>query len=151
MTATGSGRLWRAPAIDGAFGPRFLPFTPEHADMILSGQKTQTTRLKHNMNGRWDAGTRVRVWKHGRPCCELELTKVTAKRLGELDREDARREGGYTLEEFERVWKRLHRGHWNPEAIVLVLQFRVVTTSRKEEGDGLGDRRDADAQAGTTT
>jgi hypothetical protein len=106
--------------------PRFLPFQPAHVDMILAGTKTQTTRSRHRMDSRWQPGTRIRVWKAGRPACEIVVTQILAKRLGDLDADDARREGGYSLEEFQRVWRRLHRHRWDPAAQVLVLQFRVV-------------------------
>jgi hypothetical protein len=42
--------------------------------------------------------------------------------LADFTEEDARKEGGYTLEQFREVWKNLH-GEWNENEFVYVIQF----------------------------
>jgi hypothetical protein len=42
-----------------------------------------------------------------------------------FDEEDAKREGGYTLEEFKKVWKEIHE-EWDENQIVYVISFERV-------------------------
>lgn len=46
--------------------------------------------------------------------------------MGDISEEDARAEGGYTVEEFKEVWKRIH-GSWNPNEEVWVVEFERIT------------------------
>jgi hypothetical protein len=39
-----------------------------------------------------------------------------------FDEEDAEREGGYTLEEFRKKWKKSH-GDWDESQLVYVIHF----------------------------
>ena len=50
------------------------------------------------------------------------LNLIERKRLADFTEEDARKEGGYTLEQFREVWKNLH-GEWNENKFVYVIQF----------------------------
>jgi hypothetical protein len=54
----------------------------------------------------------------------LRVLDVSRKKLGDFTAQDAKQEGGYTLEEFKRVWRKLH-GEWNPEETVSVVEFKV--------------------------
>ena len=55
---------------------------------------------------------------------DLKIEDVYRKRLGEFDDQDARREGGYSIDEFKDVWKELH-GEWNPNESVYVIRFQL--------------------------
>lgn len=100
--------------------PIFLPFSKVHADAILKDVKTQTSRKAKDP--RLQLGTTVRA--QVTHFADLEITDVYRKKLGNFDDEDARREGGYTLDEFKEVWKALH-GEWNPNESVYVIRFRL--------------------------
>jgi len=51
------------------------------------------------------------------------------KRLREITPADAMAEGGYTVEEFRKVWRRIN-GPWDPDKEVTVYDFKVVKTPR---------------------
>jgi len=55
---------------------------------------------------------------------DLEITDVYRKKLGEFDEEDARREGGYSLAQFKKVWMAIH-GKWDPDETVNVVCFKL--------------------------
>jgi len=101
--------------------PVFLPFSKTHADVIVKGIKTQTSRK--TKGPRLQPGVIVRA--QVTHFADLQIADVYRKKLGDFDDEDAKREGGYTLEEFKEVWKELH-GEWNPNESVYVMRFKLV-------------------------
>jgi len=98
-------------------GPLFLPFTKVHADAIVCGKKTQTARRS---KGRLAPGKIARVQVNH--YADIEIIRIEAKRLEAFTEQDAMREGGYTLEEFKRVWRGIY-GKWNPNQEVYAIQF----------------------------
>jgi hypothetical protein len=50
---------------------------------------------------------------------------VERKRLKYFDKEDARREGGYSLEEFRKMWIENH-GEWDEDQLVYIIRFEKV-------------------------
>lgn len=111
--------------------PIFLPFSQVHADSILKGNKTQTSRK--TKDPRLQKGTTVRA--QVTHFADLEVTEVYRKKLGDFDDEDARQEGGYTLTEFKEVWEKLH-GIWNPNESVYVIRFRLKGVVGESKNSG---------------
>jgi len=103
--------------------PPVLPFSRAHADGILAGTKTQTARKSKDPKIQPGAIVRGAITRFA----DLKVIDVQRKKLRDFDQEDARREGGYTLEEFKNVWANLH-GEWNPDETVYVIQFEVMRT-----------------------
>jgi len=101
--------------------PIFLPFSRVHADAIVQGAKTQTSRK--TKDPRLQPGMTIRA--QVTHFADLEIAAVYRKKLGDFDDEDAMREGGYTLKDFKEVWKDLH-GEWNPNESVYVIQFKLA-------------------------
>lgn len=101
--------------------PIFLPFSKVHANAIVQGTKTQTSRKTRDPRLQPGAIVRAQVTHFA----DLEIANVYRKKLGDFDDEDAMREGGYTLEEFREAWKKLH-GVWNPDESVYVIQFKLA-------------------------
>jgi len=101
--------------------PIFLPFSKVHADAISKSIKTQTSRKTKDPRLQRGRIIRAQITHFA----DLEVTEVCRKRLGDFDDEDARQEGGYTLDEFKEVWKRLH-GEWNPNESVYIIRFRLA-------------------------
>jgi len=104
--------------------PYQMPFRLIHMKPILEGIKVQTSR-KGIPDPRVKVGAIVHaaIWEPH--FADLRITSIERKRLGDFTEEDAKREGGYTLEEFKEVWKRLH-GEWNENEIVYVIHFEKM-------------------------
>ena len=103
--------------------PVYLPFSKMHADAIVKRVKTQTSRKGKDPHIKPGAIVRAAITHFA----DLRIVVVRRKRLGDFDENDARREGGYTLEEFKQVWKELH-GEWDPQEWVYVIEFELVRT-----------------------
>jgi ParB/RepB/Spo0J family partition protein len=103
--------------------PPQLPFMSEHASPVLKGIKTQTSRK--GLDPRIRPGMKVEAYTR---FAELRVTGVSRKKLRDFTEEDAKREGGYDLAEFKKVWKRLH-GEWNPDESVSVVNFKLEKSS----------------------
>lgn len=97
-----------------------LIFRSEFKKPILKGTKTQTSRPTYPQvkggNEVWAHFTEPKAFK-------LKVTDVYKKKLGEFDEENAKREGGYTLDEFKRIWGQLYDEPWNPDKTVYVVRF----------------------------
>jgi len=100
--------------------PASLPFMRIHADLILKGLKTQTSRK--NIDPKIKPGAIVEAYSH---FADLRITEITRKKLGDFTEEDAKMEGGYTLDEFKDVWKLLHK-KWDPNEYVYVIKFEIA-------------------------
>jgi len=100
--------------------PPMLPFSHEHCKKILQGIKTQTSRKGLPLNIRKGSLARASVTYFA----DLEITDIYRKKLSEFDEEDARREGGYSLEQFKKVWTSIH-GEWDPDEAVNVIRFKL--------------------------
>jgi hypothetical protein len=101
--------------------PLFLPFSRSHAEQIVKRLKTQTARKSKDPRLQVGGVARVQITHYA----DLKITNIIRKRLVDFTEEDANREGGYTLEEFKKVWINLH-GNWNPEESVYVIQFSLL-------------------------
>lgn len=103
--------------------PPLLPFRANFKEPILRGIKTQTARTglpKGIVKG-------AIVDSHftdPRPF-KLKIIDIYRKKLGEFDEDDAKREGGYTLEEFKKVWEATVDKEWNPDQAVYIVRFEV--------------------------
>lgn len=111
--------------------PIFLPFSKVHADAIVNEIKTQTSRKVKDPRLQPGVTVRAQVTHFA----DIAVTEVYRKRLGEFDDEDAKREGGYTLDEFKQVWKALH-GEWNPNESVYVIRFRLAKVVGESDNSG---------------
>ncbi len=101
--------------------PIYVPFSYKHAQDILNQTKTQTTRKTKDPRLQKGSIVRAQITHFA----DLEVQDIYRKKLGEFNDEDAKREGGYTLNEFKQVWKALH-GEWNPNESVSIITFRLV-------------------------
>jgi ParB family chromosome partitioning protein len=91
---------------------------------LLEGTKTQTSRTSIP-DPKIKAGTVVHaaIWEPR--VAELRITSVERKKLKYFDKEDAKREGGYNLEEFKKIWKETH-GEWEEDQLVYMIRFEKV-------------------------
>ena len=113
-------------------------FKDYHIDQIRDGEKTVTRReWEHRQvkpGGVYIAATEMFV-SDDEADCYVRVTDVYEQPLGDMDDEDARREGDYeTLEEFRDGYERVYaEGSWDPEKVVWVVEFEYVGRSRPEE------------------
>lgn len=105
--------------------PYELPFRLSHMKPILDSLKVQTSRTGiPSPKVRVGAIVHAAVWEPH--FADLRITRIERKRLRYFDEEDAKREGGYTLEGFKKVWQEIH-GKWNEDQLVYVVYFEKVT------------------------
>jgi ParB family chromosome partitioning protein len=104
--------------------PIEMQFAAVDKKPLLDGTKTQTSRTSMP-DPKIKAGTVVyaAIWEPH--VTELRIISVERKRLKYFDEEDARREGGYSLEEFKRMWKETH-GEWDEDRLVYIIGFEKV-------------------------
>lgn len=98
-----------------------LGFLLRQYESVLDGSMTQTIRRR--VDPRIEPGALVRA--DVVQFATLEVTDLVRKRLGDVDEEDARQEGGYTLEQFRQLWRQTY-GSWNPDDLVTLVRFKVV-------------------------
>jgi len=101
--------------------PFEMQFETADKEPLLKGIKTQTSRTSMP-DPKVKAGAIVHaaIWEPR--IADLRITSIERKRLKYFDEEDAKREGGYTLEQFKRIWKEAH-GEWDENQLVYVIHF----------------------------
>jgi len=105
------------------FGHTVFPmsFRPKHIELIKKGIKIQTSRhFPHCM-----IGDVVSLTMKEPEVGKIKILNIEEKKLKDFTEEDAKREGGYTLKEFKKVWKGIH-SEWNPEDEVKVIHFEMI-------------------------
>jgi hypothetical protein len=101
--------------------PYEMQFEAADKEPLLKGIKTQTSRTNSPDSKIKPGGiVRAAIWEPH--LCDLRIISVERKKLKYFDEEDAKREGGYTLEQFKRIWKK-SRGEWDESQLVYVIRF----------------------------
>ncbi len=101
--------------------PYDMQFEAIDKEPLIKGIKTQTSRLSIP-DQKIKAGATVRAAIYEPHVADLRITSIERKRLKYFDEEDAKREGGYTLEQFKKQWKKTH-GQWDEDQLVYVIHF----------------------------
>jgi ParB family chromosome partitioning protein len=104
--------------------PYDMQFEAVDKEPLLKGVKTQASRL-NLPDQRVKAGATVKAAIYEPHLTDLRITAIERKRLKYFDEDDARREGGYTLEQFKKQWKRTH-GEWDENQLVYVIHFEKL-------------------------
>ncbi len=104
-------------------------FKPKYVEKIKKGTKTATRRDWEKKMAKKDGVYPVQT-EMFQPKTECEVfikaTDVYKNRLGNLTLSDARKEGGYSVEEFKEVWKEIN-GSWEPYKKVWVVEFEKIS------------------------
>lgn len=110
-------------------------FQPEHIKQIRSGEKTATRRdwkRRAAKPGNIYIASSEMFTSHEDADCYIRVSDVYEEPLGEMDEEDATKEGGYSLPEFRDVWREIH-GKWTPEETIYVVEFEYAGRGRPQE------------------
>lgn len=102
--------------------PLELTFAEDVKDPILKGLKTQNTSATAP-DPRIKVGNIVYATILEPRFADLRVLSIERKRLKYFSEEDAKAEGGYTLEQFKQAWKKKH-GEWNENQLVYVIRFQ---------------------------
>ena len=109
-------------------------FKDYHIPMIRSGSKTVTRReWAENYNRpRVQIASDEMFTSDEDADCYIRILDVHDQPLGEMDDEDAQKEGDYeTLAEFRHGYEQVYGdGSWNPEKVVTVVEFEYVGRTR---------------------
>jgi ParB family chromosome partitioning protein len=104
--------------------PYEMQFEATDKEPLLKGTKTQTSRTGvPDPKIKTGAMVRAAIWEPH--VADLRILSVERKRLKYFDEEDAKREGGYTLEQFKKLWKKKY-GEWDEDQLVYVIHFEKV-------------------------
>lgn len=104
--------------------PAELTFGLAQAEPVLKGVKTQITQ-KNTPDSKIKPGAVIKATVLEPHFTDLRIVAVERKRLKYLTSEDAKNEGGYTLEEFKKQWKEKH-DEWNENELVYIIHFEKV-------------------------
>jgi len=104
--------------------PYQMQFEAVDKEPLLKGIKTQTSRTQIP-DPKIKAGAIVHaaIWEPH--VADLRVTSIERKRLKYFDEDDAKREGGYTLEQFKKLWKKT-QGDWDEDQLVYVIHFEKI-------------------------
>ena len=104
-----------------AESPCTLHFTSEDKRNIIDGTKTQVSMTEvPDQRVKIGALVHAAIWEPH--VAKLHITSVERKKLKYFNEEDARREGGYSLTEFKKIWKETN-GEWNEDQLVYIIRF----------------------------
>jgi len=103
-------------------------FKSEHIEMIRKGIKTATRRrwkiARARKGGTYAVQKRMYQLRTESPI--IKANSVYVQPLGEMTEEDAKKEGGYTLEEFKQRWEEINGVPFDPEEVVHVVEFDYI-------------------------
>jgi|GEM_PF-1306819 len=110
-------------------------FKEQHMKAIQSGKKTQTRRLWKSARAKVGsvhlAKTRMLSEEY---FAKLRILDVHQEKLGDITPEDAMKEGGYSVKEFQEIWAWINKG-WDPELMVYVVEFESIPDLDLQPGD----------------
>jgi ParB family chromosome partitioning protein len=104
--------------------PYEMRFSADDKEPLLRGAKTQTSAITApDPRIKAEATVRATIWEPH--LADLRITSVERKKLKYFDEEDAKREGGYTLEEFRKRWRKTN-GEWDENQLAYVIHFEKL-------------------------
>ncbi len=99
-----------------------IHFDSKYIPQILTGEKTTTVRKGIR---RYAVGERVQLVASNKPFATAEVVSVEVKRLSEIDKRDARRDGFASKEALLRDLRKIY-GKLHDEEFVTIIHFRIL-------------------------
>jgi len=107
-----------------------IPFRLGNVEAVLNETKTQISLKGLDSKIRKDSTVQADLYEPH--FADLRVRDILRKRLGDFTDDDAKREGGYSLEQFKRLWEETYgEGSWDPDERVDVVRFEVVGLNPK--------------------
>jgi len=107
-----------------------IPFRLTNVEAVVNESKTQISLKSLDSKIRKDSIVQADLCEPH--FADIRIKDVLRKRLGDFTDEDAKREGGYSLEQFKRVWEETYgEGSWNPDERVDIVRFEVARLNPK--------------------
>lgn len=104
---------------DGSMiAPDVIPFHKDFIPKIRNGTKTMTTRERRYKPGH--------VYRTLPGDVRIFILRVQPETLGIVAEKYYRQEGCESPADFMMVWRRLHRGHFNPKNVRWLHEFRLA-------------------------
>jgi len=107
-------------------------FKKYHIEMIKSGLKTETRRnwKKQMVKENRIYPVQIKMFEPKTLCPLIKVNYVFRQRLGDMSEIEAYKEGGYTLQEFKKIFSDIN-GYWDDNLNVYVIGFEYLKTEFK--------------------
>jgi len=101
-------------------------FKPYLVEPILKGAKTETRRLWKRCLVKVGSNYKAKTnFRSNSAFATIKIAYIRREKLGNVNSDDAKKEGCRSLNEFKRIWIDSH-GSWQPDTQVFVIGFRLV-------------------------
>lgn len=101
-------------------------FTKNHVKQIMLGTKTQTRRNHKKWRANIGVVHQVRTSRFGKPHCHIRIIRRWEERLGDISKEDAFAEGGYTPDEYIHGLIEMLGGRIDIDSVLKVYEFEIA-------------------------
>jgi len=119
-------------------------FKKKHMDLVLAERKTQTRRI-HKYE--WKVGKKyhVRARWFDKGVAKILIVRKFRQRLGDISPRDIQKEGYTCLEDYKKAWIEIN-GQWDPDTIVIVYEFKLVSKTSKPSTAGENHKSGSEPQ-----
>ncbi len=101
-------------------------FRHEHIFPILISLKTQTRRTWKKARVKVGSTQKAKTELLSKQYfAQLKILEVRQEKLGDITKQDALEEGGYSLESYKEVFQKIY-GEWDDNLQVWVVKFEVI-------------------------
>jgi hypothetical protein len=101
-------------------------FKPYLVEPILKGAKTETRRLWKRCLVKVGSNYKAKTnFRSNSAFAIIKIAYIRREKLGNVNSNDAKKEGCRSLNEFKRIWIDSH-GSWQPDTQVFVIGFQLV-------------------------
>lgn len=101
-------------------------FKPYLVEPILKGAKTETRRLWKRCLVKVGSNYKAKTnFRSNSAFATIKIAYIRREKLGNINIDDAKKEGCRSLNEFKRIWIDSH-GSWQPDTQIFVIGFELA-------------------------